>query len=63
MPVSIFEAHNKLKLENSFRYCELKTQSKIPANTNWQNEDKLFGEVVSLFETQKSNIGLLLGNK
>ncbi len=59
----MFEAHNKLKLENSLRYCELTTQSKIPANTNWQNEDKLFDEVVSLFETQKSNIGLLLGNK
>ena len=50
-------------IETSFRYCELKSKSKVPAHANWQDEDKKLNEAIALFEAQKSNIGLLLGRK
>lgn len=52
-----------LNLETSFRYCELKSKSKVPAHANWQNEEKTLDEALALFEAHESNIGLLLGHK
>ena len=50
-------------LANTFRYCELKSQSKVPAHAEWQNENMQYDEAIALFNIQQSNIGLLLGQK
>ena len=56
-------SNSRDNLETSFRCCELKSKSKVPAHANWQNEDKTLDEATALFEAQQSNIGLLLGHK
>lgn len=57
------EDYSNLNLETSFRYCELKQQSKVPAQSDWPNEDKTFDDAISAYKAQQSNIGLLLGCK
>ena len=55
--------HSNFNLETSFRYCELKPKSKIPAHNDWLNEDLTFQQANLLHTQNRSNIGLLLGCK
>lgn len=48
-------------LDETFRYCVLKPNTKIPANSDWPNQHKTFEEAKLAHENDKSNIGLLNG--
>ena len=52
---------NSINLDDTFRYCVLKPNTKIPANSDWPNQHKTFEEAKLAHENDMSNIGLLNG--